>query len=116
MSPLPRPPGIAGESFFGVSATMASVVISRPATEATLWCGMPMLKSAAPSAPRPPTTTAPSTTPTVNTSPAGFGFFYNRLADSYSPDAFLLTTGGLIYLAVRGLDNVVTGYFRGKDA
>ena len=29
-----RPPGIAGASFFGVSATIASVVIIRPATEA----------------------------------------------------------------------------------
>ena len=35
MPPMPPPPGIAGAaSFFGGSATMASVVISRPATEA----------------------------------------------------------------------------------
>lgn len=30
----PMPPGIAGASFFGSSAIMASVVTSRPATEA----------------------------------------------------------------------------------
>jgi len=37
----------------------------------TLWCGMPMLNSVAPSAPRPPGTTAPSTAPltAVNTRP-----------------------------------------------
>ena len=36
MSPMPPPPGIAGaaEPFFGASTTAASVVISRPATEA----------------------------------------------------------------------------------
>ena len=32
--PPPGPPGIAGPCFFGNSATMASVVISRPAMEA----------------------------------------------------------------------------------
>jgi hypothetical protein len=33
MPPMP-PPGIAGTSFFGCSATMASVITSAPATEA----------------------------------------------------------------------------------
>jgi hypothetical protein len=32
--PPPGPPGIAGLCFFGTSATIASVVISRPAMEA----------------------------------------------------------------------------------
>ena len=35
MPPMPPPPGIAGAaSFFGASATIASVVINRPATDA----------------------------------------------------------------------------------
>ncbi|MER3943459.1 hypothetical protein J9A72_27275 [Klebsiella pneumoniae] len=34
MPPMPPPGGIAGSSFFGASATMASVVIIRPAMEA----------------------------------------------------------------------------------
>src|SRR5271157_5940381 len=34
MPPMPPPPGMAGALFFGVSATMASVVIMRPATDA----------------------------------------------------------------------------------
>ena len=35
MPPMPPPPGIAGaDSFFGISAIMASVVMRRPATEA----------------------------------------------------------------------------------
>ena len=34
MPPMPPPPGIAGSSFFGSSATIASVVIIRPAIEA----------------------------------------------------------------------------------
>ena len=34
MPPMPPPPGIAGAFGSGFSATMASVVTSRPATEA----------------------------------------------------------------------------------
>ena len=34
MPPMPPPAGIAGSSFFGASATIASVVIIRPAIEA----------------------------------------------------------------------------------
>ena len=38
MPPIPPPPGIAGaELSFGTSATIASVVTSRPATEAASW-------------------------------------------------------------------------------
>jgi hypothetical protein len=38
MPPMPPPPCMAGAvSFLGASATMASVVISRPATEAASW-------------------------------------------------------------------------------
>ena len=38
MSPMPPPPaGMAGAFFFGFSATIASVVMSRPATEAASW-------------------------------------------------------------------------------
>src|SRR5579864_106528 len=33
MPPMPPPPGIAGAGSFGISATMASVVTRRPATE-----------------------------------------------------------------------------------
>src|SRR3546814_8525732 len=33
MPPMPPPPGIAGSSFFGASATIASVVIIRPAID-----------------------------------------------------------------------------------
>ena len=34
MPPMPPPPGAAGASFFGASATIASVVIIRPAIDA----------------------------------------------------------------------------------
>ncbi len=39
----------------------------------------------------------------------GFGIFFDKLASTYSADTFLLTTGGFIYVAVRGLDNIITG-------
>ena len=37
MPPMPPPAGIAGSSFFGASATMASVVIIRPAIDAAFY-------------------------------------------------------------------------------
>jgi hypothetical protein len=38
-----------------------------------------------------------------------FRIFYEQLNTNYTPETFLLTAGGTVYLAVRGLDNIVTG-------